>query len=318
MRPSTLLRTLSVCIPVRLLSAPVAPSPVRSSFDRWFSSEIDTLRCHGQGSNSYADASWVFNALEVASSTQKMTIQSLANIVYREEDRKLIEDYVEGIVELLDACNKLRERMETIKNYIESLRLVTHCFQGRSEPTESVLVRARVVINSCESTELEKCSSGVLRKLDGPSSSIYGTELHEVLSGSKAIALLVCGMLEIVLSFKSKRGLPAMQNRDISSWSSSLHELHKEVKEEVEKRRKSGDAVLTELRETVVATRSLRDLMKNKMKQQNDQVRVNVDALDRSCRVLEEGIKPLEGRLNELYKHLISIRMALLGILSQL
>ncbi|KAJ4966574.1 hypothetical protein NE237_018423 [Protea cynaroides] len=306
MKASALLRTLSsFCFPASLSPALVTPLPIQSSFDQWLSSELDVLRCGSQQPKSYTSACWMLNALDISLSTQTMTIQFLANLFCHEEDRKVIEDYIEDIVELLDACNRIRERMETIKNYIESLRIVLHCFQGRTEPTESVLARARVILDSCESMETR------YHQEQG------GTELDEVLSGSMAIALLVCGILGIALSFKSKRGLPATQTRETSSWSTSLHELHKEVKEELEKQRKSGDSVLTELRKTVVVTRKLRDLMKNKM-QQSSELRLNVEVLDRSCGELEEGIKPLEGRVNELYKHLISIRMVLLGILSKL
>ncbi|KAF6142193.1 hypothetical protein GIB67_037111 [Kingdonia uniflora] len=315
MRPSSFLRAK---FPVRLSHSTVTPWPVRSSFDEWLTQEIDGLQRWWK--ESYVSTHWLIDVVNLAVDTQKMTMDTLKDIVYDEGERKVIEDYLEEVVELLDACNRLRERVEIVQNYIDCLRGVLSCFEGRSTP---MLARARVVLDSCEAMErrcsnLEKCCSS-LRKLGdkisqgcvGIKLNPYESHLKEVLSGSKAVALLACGSLGFSLSFKSKRGFHVSQSHQTNSWSSSLHNLHKEVKEEVEKQRKFGRVVLIELREAVVAAQSLRALLGSTEPNWNA-----VEALSRKCEKLEEGIEPLGGGLNELYRHLISIRMVLLGILS--
>lgn len=256
-------------------------------------------------------------------------------------DRKWIDDYLNNVVELLDACNIIRERIATVMKYTESVSFALHSLGGGRVLTESALIRARVALSSCESmerrwSELDRCAPS-LRKLGEklaqgvalsacgvakPCSDVTqcGSELQEALSASKSVTLLVCGLLSISLSFRSKRGLPATQltqSLKAESWSNSLHELQKLVKEEVDKQRKGGGPVLDELRSTVVMVRDLRGLIQRPADEvSRSELRGRVESLGRSCGVLEEGIKMFEGRVNELYKHLISIRMALLGVLT--
>ncbi|OVA07441.1 Protein BYPASS-related [Macleaya cordata] len=337
MRPSSFLCSLSFRFPVRSSSSTVAPLPVPTAFDNWLTAELDNLRCLDEQPETYKTGKWLLSALDISVATQKMTIESLCDVIFRDDDREIIQNYLADTVELLDACNRLRERAETVQSYINSLRIVLHCLEGEAEPNQTALARARLVLNSCEAmekrcSELEKCSSG-LRKLGEKCNSgsklsgsyepcMSGTDLHEVLNGSKAVALLACGTSAVALSFKSKHGLPMIQNRQMTTWSNSLHELHRGVKEVIEKRRKSGSSlVLTELSEAVNAAKNLRDLINSRRRSENNsrkiEFRVNVEALKRSCEGSEEGIKPLEGRVNELYRELISVRVALLGILSQ-
>ncbi|PIA47085.1 hypothetical protein AQUCO_01400055v1 [Aquilegia coerulea] len=299
MRPSKFLRAISLQFPARL-----SPSLVLSA-----------LHCRSTlPGESYVSAPWLMGALNVAVAIQKVAlVESLSNISIRECDRNPVENYLEDAVELLDACNGLCNRMETVNEYVQALRIVLHSLEGRSDPNATMLKRASVVLKSCEAmerkcAELEKCSSSL------------GSWVKEVLNGSKAIALFACGVFGIALSFKTKRGLPAPCSFPTTSWSSSLHELHKEVKEEVETRKKLGSVVLVELRETVNATKTLRDLINLRLTVKKATHHIELDAkvedLRRSCGKLEEWIKPLQEIVNELYRNLISTRVALLDVLS--
>ncbi|KAK9095807.1 hypothetical protein Sjap_021304 [Stephania japonica] len=271
--------------------------------------------CHDHECTNYSSARWLTSALETSIAVQKMTVESILqnNGSCQDDDRKAIDEYLEDVVELLDSCNRLRDRLESVQKYIESLRTVLHCLDERCfEPSEAMLGRARAGLEFCETMErrcamLDKCSSGL------------SSELPAILSCSKAISILTCGVFDIALSFKSKRGLPMIQHGNTTARSSYLQELHKELKEEIEKRRKLSNVVFNELREVVSAAKNLRDLVNSRWhenKARQVELRTSVQQVRRTCDVLEEGIRPFEGRINELYRNLISTRVALLDFLS--
>ncbi|OVA03936.1 Protein BYPASS-related [Macleaya cordata] len=339
MKSSIFSRALIKCVrfPAKLsLPAPaaVAPWPIsRISFDGWLAGELDGLRSqrHQNSPNvSCSSATWFIHALDVAIASQTFAMKSFSNM-YREDDKKAIEDHVEDVVELLDACNYLREKIEGLRNYIDLIRIVLHWLDGNSRPNRTVLERVRVLLDSCEGSEkkftkLEKCSSNLTKLIckgsRGAKLGSYETELYEILSGSKAITSLAIAAIGIMLSFKTKRGLPTARAGEILPlWSSSFNELRKEMKEEIEKRRKFGGIFLNELRNTITAVKNLRNLVNSQRLGNEDwqrELKVNVEELRKSCGGIEEGIiKPLEGRVNELYKHLISVRLALLNIMPQ-
>ncbi|KAL5982837.1 hypothetical protein ACLOJK_016914 [Asimina triloba] len=334
MRPSAFIRAFSVRIPAscRFSSSPVAPFPLPSAFHRWLRTELAVLRrstTHPHQSPSYTSAAWISQALDVAIAAQKTTAESIA----RARGKAAVDDAsLEDVFELLDACNCLRERMEAVRKYLESMRVAAHCLSaGGCGPNEAAFARAEAALGACEAmeqrrAELEKCGSS-LRKLgeklaqDREDVGADAGELDEALSGSKAMALLACGLLSTALSFKSKRGLPtATQCRggQCGSWSSLLHELHKELKEEMDKRRKNGGVVLDELRAVVEAAQKLKVLIPRQPENEmwKREIRAMVGELERNCSELEGGIKVFEEKLNELYREMISIRVALLGLVS--
>lgn len=328
-------RSLSLRIPARLLASPaVTPLPIRTPFDQQLSAELNTL--HSTPSTEYAkhstSATWLLRTLEASIATQKIALHSLANVTYSthrsdSSDHKAIDEYLDhDSIQMLDACNHLSEKIEIIRKYVESLRVVSHLL-GRQidQPSAVVLARAQDVLESCEEAAERRSREMDMRKLLSRRQRVAhsGTtvsELGEILSGSKAVALMACRFLGLALSFKSKRGwLPttAQSRRPpmTTSWLSSLHELEKKVKVESEKHKRSSSSMtLTELRVMAMAARELRDEIKSG---KHNKLGVAVEKLQRSCWELEERIDALEERVKVLYKHLIHVRMALLGILSQ-
>lgn len=239
-------------------------------------------------------------------------------------DRSWVEHYLHDAVELLDACNTLREEMEATVQYTRLLALALHCLKGDSKPTESALARAQLVLISCQRTKerrctkLKKCTSrlrkvGERKKTPRGESGLYKSEFHEVLGASKAMGVVVCGVLSTFLTLRRRRGGVGVTHLvRADSWASSLHELRKVVEG-----RKGGGPVLDELRSTVEMARELRGLIKRPGGEVCGwELRERVEGLGRKSGELEEGIRKFEGRVNELYRHLISIRVALLGLLS--
>ncbi|CAL9178352.1 unnamed protein product [Musa hybrid cultivar] len=332
MRPSSLLRTLSLkLISSKLSSSPVAPwPPVRTPFDRWIAAELDELRFPAFSRKT--SAQWLSKALDLAVAALEMMARSeaLAGPRLSAANRKLVEDYLEDVVDLLDACNGLRDRMEDIKEYTNLISTATHYLEGEHERGEGVIRRAMAALAACEAmekrcAELKKCGSS-LRKLgeriaahgapscDETSTSAAADELHEALSGSRAVALLVIAATGIALSFRTRRGLPVVHSSKTAPWGAKLHELQKEVKEVFDARRRGGLVVLDELDAAASSARSLRDAISRRDRKE---LRVIVDLARRKCRESEERTRPLGEKVDELYRQLISIRVSLLGKLTE-
>ncbi|KAJ4715090.1 Protein BYPASS-related [Melia azedarach] len=333
MKSSSILRSLSLRIPPMRLSgssrAAVVPLPIRTSFDQQLTAELDALQASAA---SYEHITWLLNALKASSSAQEITLHSLQKLVFQDLDTKAIDRYLDFNIRMLDSCNELTEKMEMIQNYVDSLRVVAHLVEGNAEPHPTTLARVGDVLDSCQEmekriNEMGKCGSASsgLRKIFSQKhysnhhhtsqTEASGSRLGEILNGSMAITSTVCAILGNALSFKSKRGLPIPQQQvqSVSSWSCSLQQLQKQVKDQ----KKSGSAItVMELPQIAMVARSLKDQIKPR--KQNELRLFDMEELKSSCGKVEEGIKALEERVKALYKSLISVRMALLGILSNI
>ncbi|KAJ8629484.1 hypothetical protein MRB53_022807 [Persea americana] len=311
----------SLLFPARLSPSPVVPLSAPDHFSGWLAAEVHHLQHQPSMSTT-----WVLQALDVAVSMQKKAIESIATDPTQGAiDRSWVEHYLDDVVELLDACNILREEMEAMVQYTQAIAKGLHCIEGGSKPTKSALARAQLALTACLKTErrrcnkLEKCTSR-LKKVGERKKRTHGelglskSEFHEVLSASKAMGVLVCGMLSTLLSFKRRGVVGVTQSARAESWASSLYELEKVV---VVKGRKGGGPVLDELRSTVEMAREVRGLIKRSGDEVRKwELRERVEGLGRKSGQLEQGIRKFEGRVNELYRHLISIRVALLGSLT--
>ncbi|WOL01580.1 hypothetical protein Cni_G10297 [Canna indica] len=314
MRPSSLLRTFSLnLISTKLSPSPVAPwPPVRTDFDRWLTSELAELRLVPFSCGRYTSSLWLCKALDVAVAAQEMTAEFIASAGGRlsatTADRKLVDGYLEDVVELLDSCNGLRERLEDIEKYSGFISTALRYLEGRHERSEGAVRRAAAALAACEAmerrcAELEKCGSG-LRKLGEkiaaydhappPSDQTRSSELQELLCGSRAVALLVVAALGIAVSFKTRRGLPVVQSSKAGPWGAKLHELHREVKEEFDKKRRGGLVVLDELDVAAGSARGLRDAI---ARRDLGEMRMLVELARRRGRELEERVRPLGEKL---------------------
>ena len=129
--------------------------------------------------------------------------------------------------------------------------------------------------------------------------------------GSNAMALMACRFLELGLSFESKRRVVPKTTTEYycsqigtrSCWLRLLQE------------RMSSCWIMSELKETVNSVKNLQEEIKGKKKMKKE--REMEGLLKRNLRGLEKGIESIEERVKDLYKSLIDVRMALMGILSQ-
>jgi hypothetical protein len=340
MKPLSIFRTLSMGIPARLSASPaVAPLPIITPFDQHLTAELGTLL-----PPTVSDQHWLSHALDASINTQKIALESLkstniGDALYRQESsRKSIEEYLDdGSIKLLDSCNEMLEKIQVIQEFVKSLKVVSHLLhQGKCEPSPITSARARNMLEeTCDVMERRmsedmknhKSRSGwsSLKKLSSKKKlAHYGSpnnqdmgESGEILKGSKDVASMVCQILGLALSSKSsKHSLITSQYKPIitSSWSCSLRELQNQVERENDHQEgeKRSPAMLSELQQTMALVGELR--RKNHIGATRQ--REAVEELDRSCGKLEDEIRILEKRVRDLYRQLVSIRMALLGILS--
>lgn len=347
MRPSgsLLQRTLSLRLTLshKLSPSPVSPwPPVRTAFDRWLMTELDELRLVPFSVSRYTSGHWLAKALDLTFASQRMTVRLLAAPAGQSTthgDRELIEGYADGVVELLDACNGLRERMGELGKYTGSMYVASHYLDQdpRKERISSSVAgrRATVALAECEATEkrcaeLDKPRDFNLRKLGekiadnaelAPRNHQASTdaslaELREALSGTLAMTQLAVAVTGIAISFKTRRKLPAVQpGRQASGWGGKLQDLHKAVKEEFEKRRRGGAAVLDELEAAASCVRSLRRAVAHG---DGREVGTSVRLARRSGPELEERMRSLGQKVDQVYRQLIRIRVMLLDKLTQL
>ncbi|KAJ0972862.1 hypothetical protein J5N97_020821 [Dioscorea zingiberensis] len=301
MRPYTLLRTISSKLPGRLSPPPVTPwPPVRTAFDQFLISELDNLR--QSPARSLTSAEWMHKALDIA-----IVAQTMAGSV-TEIDKKSVDGYYRDSTELLDACNCLRERLYVINNYVRNIECALHWLdvEGEFEPSQSVLIKARDCLDSCQEEERR------LKKLNAVGLATRNSRPESL------ITFFVVGVLDLLMSFKARKGLMVVvQGCDQSlSWMDSLNEVSKQVKDEVEKRRKGGNIVLDELRELVSVVKALRGIVCMRINDKKvacrEEMNKCVELLRRRCSEMEERMKGLEGRVDELYRQLMCIRMVLL------
>ncbi|KAK4841014.1 hypothetical protein QYF36_023850 [Acer negundo] len=288
-------------------SSAVAPLPVTTAFAHQLHHTLQQIIII-----SHYNANGLLHALvDAAITTQQITLNSLSDFTTTcpPSDRKIIDDYLDFNVKLLDTCNELKEKIDTIRNYVESLKVVSHLLES-GQPHPTTLTRAKHLLDSCHNAMKTKrpLKRFFSQKLAQSSSS--DSLLAEILDGSKVVTSMVCEILGTALLFNSKQRLMSLLPKSTrsSSWPCSLQQIQKQIKEH----QKSGSSMmLTELHLTVKAGHNLSNLIKSK-----NTTRSDVEELKKRCEELEKEIKLFEGKLKEMYKHLISVRMALLGILS--
>ncbi|KAL5068455.1 hypothetical protein RYX36_019342 [Vicia faba] len=284
----------------------VAPLPEKTRFDRELTAELDTLG----GEIKLAQL------LDAAVTTQKIVLDSLMNVSYRDDfDRGDVDKYLEDNVEFLDVCNYFVEKIDNIYNYLDNLKVVVHLVDNTCSPLKPNNVatrRATELLNSSSSKIVEKRSSNGLKKLLRQKLCHDETEMSEVMCGSKAMALMCLRFLELGLSFDAKsEKLPMMKLSPPSSstWLRLLQELTKEAEASVDEKKLQKKS---ELQQTVDAARELKEHVKKKK-----EMKCCVEKLKQRCKELEDAVEVIDERVKDLYKCLIDVRMSLLGILSQ-
>jgi hypothetical protein len=157
--------------------AAVAPLPEKSRFDQELTAELDTL------GGDIGLAQW----LDASITTQKIVLNSLVNVSYRDDsDRGDVDKYLEDNVEILDVCNYFVEKIESINNYVDTLKMVVHLVDNGSasaKPNKAATIRALELLeSSCKSVENRSCKG--LKNLLRQRLCHHETNISEIMFGS--------------------------------------------------------------------------------------------------------------------------------------
>ncbi|RDX70865.1 hypothetical protein CR513_49841, partial [Mucuna pruriens] len=273
--PSAILRSLSL----RRIqpSATVAPLPATTQFSRELTAELNTLLG--------GEHDGMPQLLDAAITAQKIALNSLARVSYvGDVDRGVAEEYLDANVDILDACNFFAERIVDAKKYVESLRIVARLVE--SECVKNAPSRAfKQLESSCDG--IEKRFKAMGKRGSKGMKLGHGTELGEIVCGSKAMALVCCMFLERALSLDCCKGELVMMK-------CHPHDPLRVMQDLVEKKRRCGCLVMSELQQTVSAARELKQDIKAK---KGKEVVVScVERVKRRCRELEDGVGLIEGK----------------------
>ncbi|KAK2402235.1 hypothetical protein QL285_051772 [Trifolium repens] len=291
----------------QLAPAAVVPLPEETQFDRELTAELDTLGGEVE----------LVQLLDAAITTQKIALDSLGNISYRDDssDRVNVDKYLEENVEILDVCNYFVEKIENINEYVDTLKMIVHLVDNGGVRSNKIATkRAMELLDSSSIKSVEKRSSckGLKKLLS--QKLCHETDMSEIMCGSKAMTLMCLRFLEHGLSFDSKSGkLPMMKlsQPTSSSWLRLLNELGKQAEASVEEKKlKKNRSSL--LKQIVDAARELKEQIKGEK-----EIKSCVEKLKKSSKELEDVVEVIDERVKDLYKCLIHVRMTLLGILSQ-
>jgi hypothetical protein len=257
--------------------------------------------------------------LDAAITTQKIALDYLVNISYRDDsDRVDVDKYLEENVEILDVCNYFVEKIENINNYVDTLEIVVHLVNNNNDSVKPTKIARKRVLELSDSSSckiVENISCKALKKLLRQRLCHHETEMSKIMCGSKSMVLMCLRFLEHGLSFDSKSGIfpkvKVLSQPTSSSWFRLLHESGRlsEASVEEKKLQKNRPSLL---QQTVDAARELKEQIKGEK-----EIKSCVERLKRSCKEMEDMIEVVEERVKNLYKCLIDVRITLLGILSQ-
>eukprot|EP01018_Ginkgo_biloba_P018519 Gb_00670 [translate_table: standard] len=330
-----------------------ASPPTSSSNPAMAAFEADMLmhleRLKQAGENTHLDLDWLQKALVFVLFTHSTVAKAIPDLELppTEKDEKLINDYLDDNVKLLDVCNVLKESFADVERYQMLIQLALHSLDNKESVNEKKLIRAKNVLHECidamkkkdeeldrqgqQKSKLENCSS-MLRRMgeklttpvtpDGSKSSALLSAMY----GAKATTIFICGVLAATLLVKPRRPLPSLHLTNHLSWSPLMLRLQTKVKEEIDKRkaRGSSSALLHELDIVHLEVKKLYSLLEKMLgetsfsasREKMDEVRQSVGQLQKYAEELQKGMIPLENQIKELYRMLVSSRVALLGVLS--
>ncbi|KAJ7295410.1 hypothetical protein O6H91_21G008900 [Diphasiastrum complanatum] len=327
---------------IRSSSLPSTRDPILQAFETDLASRLDHLKQTPDGA--YLHLPWLHLAMEAILATNSAVEVLIPDLHFPLSDRddKWVNDYLDDSAKLLDVCNVLKEGIADVEQYHMQVQLALRSVDSRDIVSEAQCQRARHALYECmeamrrkddqgqQRSKLESCSSTLRRmgeKLTSPSPLITdrGKAFLSAIYGAKVTTIFICGMFALSLSFKPRRSLPSLHVPSHFLWSAPLLSLQQKVKEEMDRGKAKGwIAHLQELSSVDASVRQLHEFLDNILvekliplsKDHSDELRQLVDSLRAQSEELEKGLAPLEQQVNELFRMLVTSRVALLDVLS--
>lgn len=328
----------------KILSPIAKSNPALSAFEIDLSTQLHHLKLISFDGSACLSMPWLCHAMKVVLSTHASAEAFVPELqqALLHGDTKWLHAYLDDSVKLLDTCNALREAIKEIKSYHGHVKLALNALD-KAYIGEAQLRRAKAALCQCVNalkkkdegsnnvgghrrSRLENCSSMLRRmgeKLNMENAS-KGT-FFKVSHAAQVTTIFICGVLTATLSLKPCRPLSTIVIDGQSTWGCSLTSLQQRLKEQMERQKAKGEnALLQELCKTDFAVRSLKDRVERLLERKrfplkdariSDLKKYAVSLKDCSIE-LNNGLDLLHQHVEDVFKILITSRMALLEIYS--
>ena len=348
------------------------PFLAENDFQMQLVAHLDVLQQQHQPSSCTFTADWLGKALEVV-----LFIYSNVEDLQRMKNdigEKWLSQHMEDVINLLDVCNVLIERISQIKKYNMSvqiaLRGLLHGLQIENVTGHPQVVKSRSSLASCMDalrkkkdmmdveSNMDKCMSTLRRmagRLQATSTSMAaGAGNHHIchipINNAMGITIFACTALVAALSFNTPRrsSIPtaacfndkARKNKisplpltadpliNVTCVVNTMQNKIKEVVDMQKRKRSSSSSSLLfhELDRVDITVGNISNLLDSYFmtktcksscsKQLQDQLKASIEALSTSTTELESALTCIEHKISELFKLLISSRVAHLNTLS--
>ncbi|MCO5584470.1 hypothetical protein L7F22_038398 [Adiantum nelumboides] len=321
-------------------SSPSAKNdPGLLAFELELNAQVEQLKSTDDAG--YLGIRWLCRAMEMVLSTHS-SAEALAADLWQaltHGDNKWLEEYLDHSIKLLDVCLTLKEAIAEVKSYCAHVKLalralekgmmgeiqLRRCVKALKKCMEA-LKRKEEAVNHLgqRRSKLENCSS-MLRRMGERLNTEDASKgnFFMVIYAAQVSTIFICGLLSSALSFKPRRPLSSICIGGHAPWSFTLSSLQQRVKEQIEKKKSKGaNVLLDELEKTDMEVRNLHSRAEKILeakcfplkKVKILEVRDNAKLLQASFMELQHGLIPLESHLEEVYRNLLSSRIALLDM----
>lgn len=322
-------------------SSPSKSNPGLTAFESELASRLEQLKLTDDAV--YLSIPWLCEAMEVVLSTHASAETFVPDLrqALVSGDVRWLDDYLDNSIKLLDICVALKEAISEIKSYHIHLKLalrplekgamgepqLRRCKKALEKSMES-LKRKDDAVNHLgqRRSKLENCSS-MLRRMGDRLNTEDATKgnFFMVIYAAQVTTIFICGLLSSALSFKLRRPPSSIYVGGQSPWSFSLSSLQQRMKEQIEKNKSKGaNALLEELDKSDIAVQTLHKRVEQLLessffpvkKGHASEVKKGVALLRACSNELYQGLSPLEAHLEDVYKILLTSRVALLDMYS--
>ncbi|XP_057858637.2 protein BPS1, chloroplastic-like [Cryptomeria japonica] len=274
-------------------------------------SEVERLEDCCSSSSCFG-GDWLAQALEVA----MKCCSNLSDMKIHMES-KWMNAHLDDILHLLEACNVLRDTIADIRKQNACIQIAIRGLGPALTPSVHVLQRAHTSIASWlkkkndTNSQLEKCMSNLRRmaeKLNREDrAGVEGAVMNMI--HAKAIIIMVCSAFVAALSFKtSHMRMPSLP------LPTHFSRLHDKLREAVEMRKRSSSSrLLNELEGADIALGNLNNHLNSNSKLH---LPLHLSPATVALHQLETTLPQFEHKINQLFRFLISTRVALLNSLS--
>ncbi|KAH9307935.1 hypothetical protein KI387_035846 [Taxus chinensis] len=293
--------------------------PILTSFQNQLAGEVKRLEQQAEcSSSSCFGADWLGQALQVVVNANS----NLSQIDIDTEGMgcKWMNQHLDDMVHLLEVCNLLRD---SISEITKQHMCVQVAIRGLGiNPNAHALERARNSL-ACWlgkkeiQSRLEKCMSILRRmadKLNLEEKAGAGLEAPAIaidINHTKAITILVCYALVTALSFKTPR--LKIQALPLPRSFTSLQDKLKEAFGLKRRSSSSSSRFLHELEEVDIALGNLNNVLNSNSKLL---IPLQLSPTTMALHDLEMALPSFEHKINQLFKLLITSRVALLNTIS--